>query len=263
MHDGTNYGSQMMVFKDWADAATAAQTKLSTATVAPTIFYFAPKQQWILAYQWCSAKFCYQTSTDATKADSWSAEQALLKEDITSAQYGPIDQTLICDSKNCYLFYAADNGHIYRASMPIDQFPGTFTGSKSIISESSDLVFEAVQVYTVKGTGKYLMIIETNTTPRYFRAYTADSLDGNFTVMSGASSANSPFAGQKNVTFTDPNNPWTADISHGDLVRENPDETMTVDACNLQLLYQGRSPKDNPSNYDLRAYRPGLLTLTK
>lgn len=258
MHDGSAYGSAMMTFTDWADAATAKQTKLSTNTVAPELIYFSPKKVWVLGYQWCSAKFCYATSSDATDASSWKFGNSMLTEDITSAQYGPIDQTMICDSTKCYLFYAADNGHIYRASMPIDEFPGTFKGSKSIISESSSIVFEAVEVYAVKGTGKYLMIIETNTTPRYFRAYSADSLDGDFTVIPGASSQSSPFAGKSNVTFT--GTAWTDDISHGDLVRENPDETRTVDPCNMQLLYQGRNPKDNPSNYDLRAYRPGVLT---
>jgi hypothetical protein len=259
MHDSSNYGAQMMAFSDWPGAADAVQTKLSTSAVAPTIFYFSPKQQWILAYQWCSAKFCYATSTDPTDAASWSFGHALLTEDITNAEYGPIDQTLICDSVKCYLFYGADNGHIYRASMPIDSFPDTFSGSESIISESSTAVFEAVQVYSVKGTGKYLMTVETNSSPRYFRAYSADSLDGTFTVIADASTQSHPFAGKSNVTF--PGSAWTADISHGDLVRENPDETMTVDPCSMQLLYQGRDPSVS-SSYDLRPYRPGLLTLT-
>lgn len=257
MHDQSNYGSQMMVFSDWAAAGSATQTQLPTSTVAPTLFYFTPKQQWILAYQWCGAKFCYATSSDPTNVKLWSYGHSLLSEDITDAKYGPIDQTLICDSTRCYLFYAADNGHIYRASMPIGDFPGTFSGSESIISESASLVFEAVQVYAVKGTGKYLMIVETNTAQRFFRAYSADSLDGQFTAMPDASSVTKPFAGKYNVTF--PGTAWTTDISHGDLVRENPDETMTVDPCHMQLLYQGRDPASTAS-YDLLPYRPGLLT---
>jgi hypothetical protein len=260
MHDQSSYGSQMMMFSDWPDAASAAQVQLPTATVAPTLFYFTPKQQWILAYQWCSAKFCYATSTDPTNAASWSFGHPLLAEDITSAQYGPIDQTVICDSARCYLFYGADNGHVYRASMPIDEFPGTFSGSESIISEAAQLVFEAVQVYSLKGIGKYLMLVETSSTPRYFRAYVADRLDGEFTAISGTSSQMNPFASRANVTFE--GSPWTADISHGDLVRENPDETMTVDPCNLQLLYQGRDASSTAS-YDLLPYRPGLLTLIR
>jgi endo-1,4-beta-xylanase len=260
MHDNSNYGSQMMVFKDWPDAATATQTKLSTSTVAPTLFYFTPKQQWILAYQWCSAKFCYATSTDPTKATSWSFGHTLLSENVTgSSSTGPIDQTVICDSTNCYLFYADDNGHIYRASMPIGNFPGTFSGSTTILTDTAANLFEAVQVYAVKGTGQYLMIVEAQGSGRYFRAFSATSLGGTFTAISGASSQSAPFAGKSNVTFT--GTAWTNDISHGDLVRENPDETFTVDPCSMQLLYQGRDPNQNPS-YDLLPYRPGLLTKT-
>ena len=252
MHSGSSYGSQMMVFSDWPAMATATQTKMSTNTVAPTLFYFTPKSTWILAYQWGSAKFNYMTSTDPTKASSWSGSKALLTEDPTGgSSTGPIDQTVICDSTNCYLFFCGDNSNVYRASMPIGNFPGTFSGAKSIINDAD--AFEAVQVYTVKGTGQYLMIVETNGSPRSFVAYSASSLGGTFTKMSGT------FAGKSNVTFT--GTAWTSDISHGDLVRTNPDETQTVDPCNLQLLYQGRDPNVS-AGYDARPYRPGLLTKT-
>lgn len=257
-HNASAYGSMGMApFTNWSDAATATQTKMNTSTVAPELMYFTPKNQWILTYQWGSNKFNYMTSSDPGNANGWTGSKALLSEDITGATYGPIDQVPICDATNCYLFYAADNGKIYRASMPIGNFPGNFTGSQQILSDTQANLFEAVEVYTVKGTGKYLMIVECMGSARYFRAFSATSLGGTWTAISNATGENTPFAGRKNIT-----NPpsWTNDISHGDLVR-GYDETRTVDPCNLQLLYQGYASSFSGA-YDLKPYKLGLLTFT-
>jgi hypothetical protein len=244
-------------FSDWSMADTVPQYYMANSPtrggVAPTLFYFAPKDIWVLTYQW---GFTYATSTDPTQPSKWSSGKSLLSGGPGSA----IDQTVICDSSSCYLFFAGDNGKIYRSQMPARDFPGTFNGYTTIMSDTQANLFEAVQVYTVKGTPtKYLMIVEAmGAGGRFFRAFTTTRLDGEWTPMADAASEDKPFAGKKNVTFAD-GNAWTNDISHGDMLRSEPSEAQTIDPCNLRLLYQGFD-KTKRTEYGLIPYRPAILT---
>ncbi len=253
-------------FKDWSDAPDAKlhfldeNPNLRGYKCAPHLFYFTPHEKWYLVYQ--TQPPAYSTTDDISKPETWTVPQRFFDRQPEGMPRLPIDYHVICDDTHAYLFFTGDDGNFYRSRTRIEDFPQGMSDPEIAIEDSRNNLFEASITYKIKGTSTYLTIIEALSPARYYRAWTSDRLDGEWTPVPDANTWDKPFAGINNVTFEEGVEPWTRDISHGELIRDGYDETMTLDLSNLQLLYQGRDPASS-GRYELLPYQLGLLRLDR
>ncbi len=250
-------------FKDWSDAPHASyyhmdqNPNLAAYHCAPHVFFFRPLKKWFLIFQ--SQQPQFSTTDDLSKPETWSAPQDFFPG-VAPDSRPWLDYWVICDDTHAYLFFTADNGNLYRSRTRIGDFPNGMSDPQIAIKEKRADLFEGSMTYKIKGSDLYLTLAEASGPKgaRYYRAWTSNRLDGDWTLVRGADTFQKPFAGINNVTFEAGVAPWTREVSHGELIRDGYDETMTIDPANLQILYQGRDPSSG-GTYALLPYRLGLL----
>lgn len=249
-----HWGMLYTSFADWKDAASAPQyymddnPNLRGYHCAPQVFYFRPQQKWYLIYQSQHPQF--STTDDISKPETWSKPQNFFPAQPQTVVQGWIDYWIICDDTHAYLFFTDDHGRFYRSRTTLANFPNGFDDPVIVMhSPKAFDLFEASCTYKIKGTGQYLTLIEAlgQGGHRYFRGFLADRLDGQWRPL--ADTWDNPFAGITHVRFEEGAKPWTQSISHGELLRDGYDQTMTIDPANLVLIYQGLTP-DTPRGLD-------------
>jgi hypothetical protein len=253
-------------FRTWDDAPQAKpyyldqNPHLAGYNCAPQVFYFRPQKKWYLIFQSPQPRF--STTDDLNKPETWSAPQNFFEGTPKSVTDGWLDYFIICDDTHAYLFFPDDHGHFYRSRTRLEDFPHGFSEPVVVLHEPnpSDL-FEGSCVYRLKGLNQFLALVECmgHQGARYYRAFTTDRLDGEWKPLRGADSEATPFAGAHNVATPNGTLAWSGDISHGELLRDGYDETMTVDPQNLRLLYQGVPRDTHESKYFMLPYRLAVL----
>jgi hypothetical protein len=264
----SGYNLVYLNFTDFDQAGSATfhyldQTPIGVGyRAAPEVFYFEPQDLWYLVYQTGNA--AYSTNKDINNPDGWSAPKTFYSDmpTIISDNIGDgywVDMWVICDTENCYLFSSDDNGNLYQSQTTLGNFPNGMTDPIIAMSDPDrNKLFEASCVYAVEGGG-YLLLVEAigSDGNRYFRSWAADSLSGPWTGL--ADTEANPFARSNNVAFS--GTPWSNSISHGEVVRSQTDQTLTISPCNLRFLYQGLDPSADGS-YNSLPWKLGLITQT-
>jgi hypothetical protein len=266
----SGYNLAYLSFTDWSEANDAELYYLDQSGIgtgyraAPQVFYFEPQGLWYLVYQ--NGNAAYSTNPDINDPAGWTAPTnfydgtpQIITDNIGDGYW--VDMWVICDDSDCHLFSSDDNGHLYRSQTSISDFPNGMSDPVIDLEDSNRYnLFEAACVYTV-GNGQYLLLHEAirGDGERWFRSWTAPSISGPWTAL--ADSDANPFASSDNVSF-ESGTPWTISISHGELVRTEVDQTLTINPCNLQFLYQGINPDDDQGDYNSLPWRLALLTQT-
>jgi len=223
---------------------------------APELFYYEPKDVWYLIWQ--QQDPAYSTTTTPDNPSSWSAPKKFYPNGLGSISL-PIDYFPIADDDNFYLFFTGDDGSVYRAKTTLANFPNGFGTPVKVKTLATSIIFEGSSHYKIKGTeNTYLHLVEgMGSTGRVYSAWTSEGLEGTWKDYLVGSST--PFAGRNNVTYASGVKDWTDDVSHGELIRDNPNQKQEIDPCHFQLLYQGKDPGSG-GDYSTLPYRLGLLT---
>jgi len=251
-------------FNDWADAHKAKRTipRISDSDYycAPQVFYFTPHKKWYLIYQMGvpGAKMmwvAYSTTESIDDPASWTRAQPMLDGGPNDPRaVGGLDYWIICDEHRAYLFLTSLDGRMWRLHTALADFPRGFGNCQLALRAS---IFEASHTYRIKGRDQYLTIVEENGR-RFYKAYLADSLDGPWRPL--ADTAEHPFAGWTNIRPAPGVEPWTDNISHGELVRASNDQTLTIDPDRLQFVFQGMLENHKSGKeYGQFSWRIGML----
>lgn len=249
-------------FTDWDSTASAERQMLTMHPgffCAPQVFYFEPHAKW---YMICQASddawdpkygACYATTDDISDPTSWSKLQPLGTKH--AGDKAGLDFWVICDEETAHFFFTTLDGHMWREETPLADFPSGWSEPELAIQGD---IFEASHTYRVKGLDKYLTVVEAQGGHgwRYFKAYVADRLDGEWTPV--AATKDKVFANMQNVEFAGER--WSDSISHGELLRAGIDQRLEVDVADMRFVFQGVLDRDRGGKpYGEIPWRLGLL----
>jgi len=257
--------TEYVSFEHWSQAAKARKHILALHDqyyCAPQVFFFTPHNKWYLIYQQADKarkppfQPCFSATDDIADPKSWTKPRPLLDNVPEKPRW--LDFWVICDEAKAHLFYTSLNGRMWRCETAKSNFPDK-GWSKPVLALRAD-IFEASHTYKLRGMGKYLTIVEAQgNRRRYYKAYLAHRLEGPWKPL--ADTRQKPFAGYANVAQ---NPEWTANISHGELIRCGIDENLEVDPSDVCFLFQGASDAQYRGNpYARIPWRLGILEMAE
>lgn len=216
---------------------------------APQVFYFRPQRRWYLIYQTTEANYqpVFSTAKRVDQPSEWTRPRPLMvKRD--AAKW--IDFWVICDERFAYLFFTRDHKELYFARTRLERFPEGWGEPRRAFGPQH----ESAHVYQAAGTEKkYILLFETQEGDlRSFGLAEAGSLDGPWREVERR------FAPGAGLSFTAER--WTAEVSHGELIRSGYDERLEADARHFRFLIQGLPAGEHRGPYPELRWRLGVIS---
>jgi endo-1,4-beta-xylanase len=243
--------------------------------IAPQIFYFEPQHCWYLvahspveSNNLHRLKPVFLTNPRIEDPSGWSEAREIPTGKAENGFW--IDFWIICDAQRAYMFYADQEGSVYRLSCDLEQFPEGFRRSipeKAIHVVHNDCerpwrLFEAAHIYYVRNEDIYLALLEgayshpsregdVDSRNRFIFGMTADSLDGAWKRVEKNDCTFLAEAG--NLLHMDGSPVTYTMVSHPELIRSGYDQLLEIDDYHLTMIFQGFNGSEVPGNYNYNA----------
>ena len=212
---------------------------------APQVMWFTPWKKWLLLFQGWPPYGPWWTTADALTGP-WAPARALDVDHVPQA----LDFHLHAFEDRLSLYFASLDGRVWRAETTLDAFPSGFGAPQAVLQTGA---YEAPHVYTDLDDGHLLMTVENKSLlgARYLSTYRSRFPEGPWMPEAD------PWLARADLRKAGIR--WTDSVSHGDLIRVDPDERGCIRGHRRRLVFQGCRARDRRGRrYGAFPWRIGL-----
>lgn len=212
---------------------------------APQVVLFRPWNKWLLLFQGWPPYGAWFSTADHPSGP-WAPSRAIDIELVPDA----LDFHLHRFEDRLSLYFASLDGRVWRSETTVEAFPAGFSTPQVVLPSGA---YEAPHVYTDLDDGHLIMTVENKSLlgARYLSSYRSLRPEGPWLPEAN------PWLARADLRRAGIR--WTDSVSHGDLLRVDPDARCGVRGQRRRLVFQGCRARDRRGRgYGAYPWRVGL-----